>query len=197
MIAITGDLVDGSVQSLASRIEPIDNLKAEFGVFFITGNHEYYSGAEEWSAFLRSKGIEVLLNESRILKRNGAELGVAGVTDYHADRVIESHKTNPEKAISKIKHLDTKIVLAHQPGSIYGTSKAGFDLQLSGHTHAGQFFPWTLFVGLVQPYVQGLHLHKNTYIYVNRGTGYWGPPVRLGTTSEITLLTLRRGEKGV
>jgi predicted MPP superfamily phosphohydrolase len=192
LIAVTGDLVDGSVEMLGADVAPLGGLEAPDGVYFVTGNHEYYSGADEWCAEVARLGLTVLNNAHRVVTHGAATMIVAGVTDYRAGRHSEAHETNPDAAIADAPAADFKLMLAHQPRSIYGASRLGFDLQISGHTHAGQFFPWSLFVGLAQPVTDGLHLWERTWIYVSRGTGYWGPPNRAGVPSEITLLTLKR-----
>ncbi len=116
---------------------------------------------------------------------------LGGVTDYRAGQFILNHMSKPEKAIRGALSSDLKILLAHQPLSIYESSRAGFDLQISGHTHGGQYFPGHLAIRMSQPYISGLHRHDKTWIYVSRGTGYWGPPLRLNAPSEITVLTLQ------
>jgi hypothetical protein len=192
LVAVTGDLVDGSVRDLGRAVAQLGRLEARHGVFFVTGNHEYYSGADEWCTEVARLGLVVLNNAHRVVTRGSASMIVAGVTDYRADRHDAHHKTDPDAALSGAPPADLKVLLAHQPRSIEGASRLGVDLQISGHTHAGQFFPWSLFVGLAQPVTAGLHLWDRTWIYVSRGTGYWGPPNRAGVPSEITLLTLRR-----
>jgi predicted MPP superfamily phosphohydrolase len=190
-IAITGDLVDGSVQRLALHTEPLKRLTASDGVFFVTGNHEYYSGAEQWIAELRRLGLRVLMNEHEILRRGNAALMIAGVTDYTAQHFNPAHRSDPQRAAAGAPDdVAVKILLAHQPRSAPAAAEAGFDLQLSGHTHGGQFFPWNLFVPLQQPFVAGLNRVHKLWVYTSRGTGYWGPPKRFGAPSEITLVRL-------
>jgi len=190
-IAITGDLVDGSVQRLARHTEPLSRLVAPDGTFFVTGNHEYYSGAEQWVAELRRLGLRVLMNEHVIRKRDDAAIMIAGVTDYSAQHFNPLHKSDPRQAASGAPaDVAVKVLLAHQPRSAPAAAEAGFDLQLSGHTHGGQFFPWNLFVPLQQPFVAGLNRVKSLWVYTSRGTGYWGPPKRFGAPSEITLVRL-------
>ena len=191
-IVFTGDLVDGSVPWLRGDVAPLSDLYAPDGVFYVTGNHEYYSGAEAWIEEMDRIGLSVLLNGSEIIQRKQARLLMAGVPDYTAGNFLESHIPDPVGILKRSAQTDVKILLAHQPRSIFSASEAGYDLQISGHTHGGQYIPWSYLVTLTQPYVSGLHLHNNTWIYVNRGTGYWGPPLRLGVPSEVTLLTLRR-----
>jgi predicted MPP superfamily phosphohydrolase len=190
-IAVTGDLVDGSVQRLALHTAPLARLAAPDGVFFVTGNHEYYSGAEQWIAEVRRLGLRVLLNEHVIRRRGQAALMIAGVTDFTAQHFNPAHKSDPQQAAAGApEDVAVKVLLAHQPRSAPAAADAGFDLQLSGHTHGGQFFPWNLFVPLQQPFVAGLNRVRSLWVYTSRGTGYWGPPKRFGAPSEITLVRL-------
>ncbi|MES2315991.1 MAG: metallophosphoesterase [Pseudomonadota bacterium] len=190
-IAITGDLVDGSVKRLSPHTAPLARLAARDGTFFVTGNHEYYSGAEEWIAELRRLGLTVLLNQHVVCERGGETLMIAGVTDFTAHQFHESHRSDPQKAAAGAsRSVSAKILLAHQPRSAPAAEAAGFDLQLSGHTHGGQFFPWNLFVPLQQPFTAGLHRLGQLWVYTSRGTGYWGPPKRFGAPSEITHVRL-------
>ncbi len=190
-IAITGDLVDGSVRRLAAHTAPLARLAARDGTFFVTGNHEYYSGAEEWIVELRRLGLTVLMNQHVVCERDGERLMIAGVTDYTAHQFHESHRSDPRKAAAGAPHgLHARILLAHQPRSATAAAAAGFDLQLSGHTHGGQFFPWNLFVPLQQPFTAGLNRLSALWVYTSRGTGYWGPPKRFGAPSEITRVRL-------
>jgi predicted MPP superfamily phosphohydrolase len=190
-IAITGDLVDGSVQRLAPHTAPLAHLSAPDGTFFVTGNHEYYSGADAWIAELRRLGVQVLLNEHVVRRRGDATVVIAGVTDYSAGHFDPAQASDAGRAAAGAPDdAAVRILLAHQPRSAPGAADAGFDLQLSGHTHGGQFFPWGLFVPLQQPFVAGLHRVRSMWIYTSRGTGYWGPPKRFGAPSEITLVRL-------
>jgi uncharacterized protein len=194
LIAITGDLVDGSVSDLAHHTAPLTELRANHGRFFVTGNHEYYSGAAEWIGELRKLGLSVLLNEHVVINHNNAQLTVAGVTDFTAGAFDSQHRSDPHKAIAGAPSASVKLLLAHQPRSATEAAKAGFDIQLSGHTHGGQFWPWNYFVPLQQPFTAGLHRLEQLRIYVSRGTGYWGPPKRFGAASEITRLRLVRSD---
>jgi predicted MPP superfamily phosphohydrolase len=190
-IAITGDLVDGSVQRLSQHTAPLARLSARDGTFFVTGNHEYYSGAEEWIAEIRRLGLTVLMNEHVVRERDGATVMIAGVADYTAHHFHPLHRSDPHAAAAGAPDgIHVRILLAHQPRSASAAADAGFDLQLSGHTHGGQFFPWNLFVPLQQPYVAGLNRLRELWVYTSRGTGYWGPPKRFGAPSEITLVRL-------
>jgi predicted MPP superfamily phosphohydrolase len=190
LIAITGDLVDGSVKDLGPLVEPLRELRAKDGVFFVTGNHEYYSGVDEWLAFLPTLGIRVLRNER--VSIGGAEgFDLAGVEDLAA-RGMPGHAPDLPRALEGRDASRALVLLAHQPKAIHEAESHGVDLQLAGHTHGGQLFPWKYLVGLDQPYVAGLHAHKSAQIYVSCGTGYWGPPMRVGAPAEITHIELVR-----
>ena len=190
LIAFTGDLADGTVKNLKNDVEPLKQLTAAYGKYFITGNHEYYSGALEWCEKAKELGFDVLNNENRTITKGNQKLTLAGVTDFSAGNFITDHLSNPGNALNGADSDGVKILLAHQPRSIFEASKAGYDLQLSGHTHGGQMIPWQFLTRLAQPYMEGLFKHQNTWIYVNKGTGYWGPPLRIGARSEITVLRL-------
>lgn len=194
LLAFTGDLVDGSVSWLRDDVAPLAELGAPFGKFFITGNHEYYSGAESWVKEAGRIGFDVLLNEHRIIERQDGRIILAGITDYSGGDYLPSHRSDPKAAFLNAPESLTRILLAHQPRSIYTATQAGVDLQISGHTHGGQFLPWNYFAALNQPYIKGLHRHENAWVYVSRGTGYWGPPLRLGNAPEITVITLRKAQ---
>jgi uncharacterized protein len=197
MIALTGDLVDGSVAELAVHVAPLADLTSRHGSYFVTGNHEYYSGAQAWIAEFRRLGMHALLNEHVVLRHGqvntpaSAQLVIGGVTDYGAGHYDPSHHSDPQKAMNGApSDAGVRVLLAHQPRSADAAANAGFDLQLSGHTHGGQFWPWKYFVRLQQPFVAGLDRLRNLWIYTSRGTGYWGPPNRFGVSSEITLIRL-------
>ena len=190
MVAVTGDLVDGSVAQLRSHVAPLGDLTSRHGTYFVTGNHEYYSGVSAWVAELRGLGVNVLLNEHVVLRHNDEALVIAGVTDHSAHHFDESHRSDPAAAIASAPDDVVRILLAHQPRSAAAALQAGFQLQLSGHTHGGQFWPWNFFVRLQQPFTAGLHRLQNLWVYTSRGTGYWGPPKRFGAPSEITHLRL-------
>jgi uncharacterized protein len=191
LIAVTGDLVDGPVRELAPHTAPLARLTARHGAYFVTGNHEYYSGESAWTTELRRLGLRVLKNEHVVLHHRGASLVIAGVTDYGAHHFDAAQRSDPARAIAGApSNAGAKILLAHQPRSAAAAAAAGFDLQLSGHTHGGQFWPWTLFVRFQQPFTAGLHRLNNLWVYISRGTGYWGPPNRFGVPSEITVLHL-------
>ena len=191
LIAVTGDLVDGPVQDLAPHTAPLARLSARHGAFFVTGNHEYYSGERAWTAEFKRLGLRVLLNEHVVVLHRGIPVVIAGVTDYSSHQFNAAQRSDPAAAVAGApSNAAAKILLAHQPRSAAAAAAAGFDLQLSGHTHGGQFWPWTLFVRFQQPFTAGLHRLNNLWVYISRGTGYWGPPKRFGAPSEITLLRL-------
>lgn len=200
MVAITGDLVDGTVDELRQHVAPLAALRSRHGTFFVTGNHEYYSGAHAWIAELRRIGIDVLLNEHRVLQHDAdpqdgtgkpATLVVAGVADFSAHHYDKTHRSDPAAALAGAPSSGgMRLLLAHQPRSAQAASEAGFDLQISGHTHGGQFWPWMYFVRYQQPFTAGLGKLGDLWVYTNRGTGYWGPPKRFGVSSEITHLRL-------
>ena len=192
MVAITGDLVDGSVRDLAPHTAPLADLRSRHGTYVVTGNHEYYSGAKSWIAELRRLGTHVLVNEHVVLEHGGARIAVAGVTDYSAHRFHPEHRSDARRALHGAPADAIKVLLAHQPRSAPHAQAAGADLQISGHTHGGQFWPWNLFVRLQQPFTAGLHRLGSMWIYISRGTGYWGPPMRFGIPSEITRIRLVR-----
>jgi predicted MPP superfamily phosphohydrolase len=191
LIAVTGDVVDGSVAQLAVHTRPLGRLSARHGAFLVTGNHEYYSGADKWVVEFRRLGLTVLMNEHVVVEHDGARAIVAGVTDYGAGSFDPAHGSDPAKAmLGAPVDVRFRLLLAHQPRSAPEASKAGFTLQLSGHTHGGQFLPWNFFVRLQQPFVAGLEKLNDLWVYTSRGTGYWGPPIRIAAPSEITRLRL-------
>jgi predicted MPP superfamily phosphohydrolase len=191
MVAVTGDLVDGSVHELAAHVAPLAGLSSRHGTFFVTGNHEYYSGAHAWVDELRRLGLRVLMNEHVLLQHGDTSLALAGVADFSAHHFDESHRSDPHGAIAGVSSaVAVRVLLAHQPRSAAAAAQAGFHLQISGHTHGGQFLPWNWFVRLQQPFTAGLNRWQGLWVYTSRGTGYWGPPKRLGAPSEITHLRL-------
>jgi predicted MPP superfamily phosphohydrolase len=188
IVAITGDLVDGSVAELRDQVAPIAQLKAKRGIFFVTGNHEYYSGAEEWVAELSRLGVKVLRNE-RVALAEGLEL--AGIDDYNARGMARGHGPDLPRALEGRDPTRALVLLAHQPRAIDEAARLGVGLQLSGHTHGGQIWPWGYLVRLQSPYVAGLFRVGGAQLYVSKGTGYWGPPMRLAAPAEITRVVLQ------
>lgn len=186
-VAITGDLVDGRVSDLRGDVAPLAGLRSRHGSFFVTGNHEYYSGAQEWVQALRGLGLQVLLNQHVVLQHGGARVVMAGVADWSAGHFVPGHRSDAQAAMAGAPaDAGLRLLLAHQPRSAAGAAEAGFDVQLSGHTHGGQIWPWGFFVRFQQPFTAGLDRLGRLQVYTSRGTGYWGPPLRLGAPSEIT-----------
>lgn len=192
IVAVTGDLIDGFVEQLGHETAVLGKLQSKHGTYFVTGNHEYYWDGPAWCAEMTRIGLQVLDNRHVVIERDGARLLLAGVTDVSAGQMVPEHASDPVKACGGAPSCDVKILLAHQPRSVFAAAEAGYDLQISGHTHGGQYFPMNLLVYLAQPYVAGLAKHDDMQIYVSRGTGYWGPPTRVGSPPEITLLRLVR-----
>jgi predicted MPP superfamily phosphohydrolase len=191
MVAVTGDLVDGTVPELADHVAPLAQLRSRHGTYVVTGNHEYYAGAHAWIAELRRLRLTVLMNEHVVLQHGADRVVVAGVADWSAHQFDATHRSDPVGALAgSPDDVGARLLLAHQPRTATLAADAGYDLQLSGHTHGGQFFPWNLFVPLQQPFTAGLHRLKRLWVYTSRGTGYWGPPKRFGAPSEITCLRL-------
>ncbi len=192
VVAITGDLVDGSVRDLGGTIAELARLRARHGVYFVTGNHEYYSGVEQWLAALPKLGIRVLRNERVAVGDAGASLDLAGIDDWSAGHGADG--ADLERALVGRDPDRALVLLAHQPRGIDQAVRAGVELQISGHTHGGQIVPFNLLVAAAQPYVRGLHRHfegeRAGQIFVSRGTGYWGPPLRLGSPPEIAKIVL-------
>ncbi len=191
LVAITGDLVDGSVEHLGRHTAPLAELRSKYGTVFVTGNHEYYSGVDEWVNELARIGIPTLRNESRRIEKEGESFLLAGITDYRAGRYGDA--PDMKRALAQRRTGEEVVLLAHQPRAFSEAAELDVGLQLSGHTHGGQFWPWSWVIHLIEPVVSGWAQKKRTQIYVSCGTGYWGPPVRLGTEAEITLITLRAG----
>lgn len=187
-VAITGDLVDGPVAALHEHVAPLAALRSRHGSFFVTGNHEFYSGADEWVAALRGMGVRVLRDEHVVLAHEGAALVLAGIDDPTVRHF--GGRGSAQAALAGAPPGLPRVMLAHQPRSAPAVAEAGADLQLSGHTHGGQFWPWNLAVPLQQPFVAGLRRLGRLWVYTSRGTGYWGPPLRLGAPSEITCVKL-------
>jgi predicted MPP superfamily phosphohydrolase len=190
LVAITGDVVDGTVKQLGSHTAPLAGLISRHGSYVVTGNHEYYSGVNEWWAEFARLGLRGLMNEHVVLQHDGEPLVLAGVSDFSAHAFDFAQRSDPAQALAGAPDDAPKVLLAHQPRSASAAAAAGFDLQLSGHTHGGQFWPWTFLVRLQQPYTAGLHRLNTLWIYTSRGTGYWGPPKRFGAPAEITRIRL-------
>jgi predicted MPP superfamily phosphohydrolase len=194
LIAITGDVVDGYVENIGPEIASLSELRAPHGVYLVTGNHEYYSGVTEWIPVFEKLGIRVLRNEGVAVTRNSASFSLIGIDDFNAKRMAPGHGPDLDKALASVPKENETVLLAHQPRAVFEASEKDVGLVLSGHTHGGQMWPITHLVGLQQPYSRGLFTHGDrTQIYVSQGTGFWGPPMRLGTENEISSIRLRAG----
>lgn len=185
LIAVTGDLVDGGVKQLADEVAPFMALRARHGVFFVTGNHDYFSGVEEWVNAARGLGMRVLRNERVTIQRGSAAFELAGVDDHRGGFVDGSREDLP-RAFEGRDPGRVLVLLAHDPATFKRASEMGVDLQLSGHTHGGQIWPFIYLVRLVTPFVAGRYRRNGAQLYVSRGTGFWGPPMRLFAPAEIT-----------
>ncbi|WP_236594432.1 metallophosphoesterase [Saccharothrix sp. 6-C] len=189
LVAIVGDLVDGTVAALGEAAAPLGDLVSTHGSFFVTGNHEYYSGVEPWVAELERLGVNPLRNERLRIERAGASFDLAGVNDVTG----ETFEDGPDYARA-LDGRDTStpvVLMAHQPVAVRESAKHGVDLQLSGHTHGGQMWPFHLAVGLQQPVRSGLETVDGTQVYTSNGAGFWGPPVRVGAAPDISVVELR------
>lgn len=192
VIAFTGDLADGYTVHMRPVVEPLRGLRAKHGAYFVTGNHEYYWRHEDWIGLARELGLNVLTNEHRVVSVKGAKLAVGGVPDARESERFDERASDPLQAFAGADDVDVKVMLAHRPKSLYGAQRAGVHLQLCGHTHGGQIFPANILVHLAHPVVSGLKRFDDTWVYVNRGTAYWGPPMRTGGAGEITQVELTR-----
>jgi predicted MPP superfamily phosphohydrolase len=190
VVAVTGDLVDGPVASILPLLEPLADLFAPHGVYFVTGNHEYYWGGRESVSAVEHLGLTVLHNEHRVVERGGGSLVIGGIPDLLGGRFFPDHVSRPDLAFAGAPQGAPRILLAHQPRAVRGAAEQGVDLLLSGHTHGGQIFPFHLMVRLQQPLVRGLRKLLGVWVYAHRGTGYWGPPMRLFSSPEIAEITL-------
>jgi hypothetical protein len=191
LIALTGDLVDGPVESLKGDVAPLAQLHAPHGVFAVTGNHEYYAGVNEWIAEITRLGARYLRNERVAITKHGATFDLGGVDDHSAYEWF-GHGEDFPKATAGRDPSRVLVMLAHQPRQVRHASDYGVDLQLSGHTHGGQIWPWHYIVKMQQGgMLAGSYEHEGTKVYVTRGCGYWGPPVRLLAPLEITRIILR------
>lgn len=193
MIALTGDIGDGNLRDSLEATKALSPLsKAPYGAFYVTGNHEFYKDGLAWIQTFKEIGFKILMNSHEWIEMGAKKLAVAGVLDPASRMVMARGEPDAKTAISGAEAADLKLLLAHQPGVAPAAAELGYDLQLSGHTHAGQFFPWTLVIGHVHEFARGIGRKGRMWVYVNPGTGSWGPQVRLGTRTEITLLRLVR-----
>jgi predicted MPP superfamily phosphohydrolase len=190
LMCITGDLVDGSVEELGHAVSALSNLRSRHGSFFVTGNHEYYSGDEEWAEALRRMGLTVLRNRHVRIGDSAASFDLVGVDDWGAKRSGYGRRYDLEAALAGRDAERAAVLLAHQPSNWREAAKAGMGLQLSGHTHGGQFFPFTLAISAIWEHDAGHFQENGQHLYVSRGTGFWGPPVRVAAPPEIVRVTL-------
>jgi len=194
LVVLTGDIFEGDVADIKPNVEPLSRLKATDGRLFVTGNHEYYWGADQWLAELPRLGFKTLANSHTTIARGADRIVVAGVNDLWASGNAPAVRCDPAEALAGApseSEARIRILLAHQPKTALKTVGLGYALQLSGHTHGGQFLPWVLFAPLIhRKFFAGLSRHEGMWVYVSRGTGFWGPPLRLGSPSEITVIEL-------
>jgi predicted MPP superfamily phosphohydrolase len=192
VVAIVGDLVDGEVDDLREEAAPLADLVSEQGVYFVTGNHEYFVDTQAWLRYLPTLGVDVLRNERVPIRRGSASFDLAGIDDRTAARSgVPGHGADLDAALDGRDDATPVVLLAHQPVQVEQAQAAGVDLQLSGHTHGGQLWPFDYAIRLDQPAVEGLSRHGDTQLYVTSGAGYWGPPMRVGARPEITVVELR------
>jgi predicted MPP superfamily phosphohydrolase len=195
VVVHAGDLADGSVDQRRGQVAPLGTVRAEMAKVYITGNHEYFSGAVQWVEHMSELDWTVLHNKHVIVERGGDQLAIAGTDDLTAaGSGIPGHRSDLPAALAGIPGDLPVVLVAHQPKEVRESSVAGVDLQLSGHSHGGQIWPFHLIVRLEQGALQGLSRHgEHTQLYTTRGAGFWGPPFRIFAPSEISLLTLRSG----
>jgi predicted MPP superfamily phosphohydrolase len=189
LVAIVGDLVDGTVEKLGHAAEPLQDLVSREGSFFVTGNHEYFvEDTVPWLRELERFGVSPLRNENTAIRRGGAAFDLAGVNDLAGEE--RGDPPDYDRALAGVDPSRPTVLLAHQPVMVEEAAARGVDLQLSGHTHGGQTWPFQYVVEAVQPSLAGLSTHRDTQLYVSRGAGFWGPPVRVGAPPDISVLTL-------
>ncbi|MBM4783015.1 MAG: metallophosphoesterase [Archangiaceae bacterium] len=191
-VAVTGDLIDGSVAKLKSEVAPLAGLRGRDGVFYVTGNHEYYHGGSSWEAEGARLGMTVLHNTHVVVTRDGEQLVIGGVPDVEGGRFSAQHEPDAAKTFEGAPVGAPRVLLAHQPRFAKRVKDTRVDLMLSGHTHGGQIFPFMFFVKLQQPVIGGFETLWGVPTYTSNGTGYWGPPFRVGPRGEVTELTLVR-----
>jgi len=191
LVAVTGDLVDGQRARLEEEVAPFGELRARDGVFFVTGNHDFYSGVDDWAEYIAGLGMRVLRNEHLCIERGSAGFVLAGVDDHRAGMLSGQGGEDLALALEGVPDERAVVLLAHDPSTFKRAHARGIDLQLSGHTHGGQIWPFHWLVRLAIPFVAGRYTRGDAELYVSRGTGFWGPPMRLGSPAEITEIVLR------
>jgi predicted MPP superfamily phosphohydrolase len=195
IVCHVGDLADGTASVREAQVIPLAAARAKLARVYVTGNHEYFSEAQGWLDYMDSIGWDALHNRHIVVERGGDKLVVAGVDDATAQASgVDGHGANLDAALAGTNPALPVLLLAHQPKQVTRAANAGVDLQISGHTHGGQIWPFNFLVRLDQPVVHGLSTHgERTQLYTSRGAGFWGPPFRVFAPSEIAVLTLRRG----
>jgi predicted MPP superfamily phosphohydrolase len=191
LVALTGDLVDGDVRHVGDEIAPLAGLRAAHGVYVVTGNHDYYSGVDAWVTRIERLGLRVLRNQRVTIGNGTAAFDLAGVEDHHAHLVSARHRSDLPAALAGREVGRPLILLAHDPLTFTEAARLGVDLQLSGHTHGGQIWPFRYLVRLSTPFVAGHYRRGAAQLYVSRGTGFWGPALRLFAPAEIVEITVR------
>jgi predicted MPP superfamily phosphohydrolase len=191
IVVLTGDIADAKAADIALDLQPLQELSNTNGKYYVTGNHEYYWDPVGLMDAIKKLGFEVLVNSHCVINIDAAKILVAGIPDTIGGKFLPGHAPDVNQAVQSDEKTDFKILLAHRPEYCVEAEKVGFNLQLSGHTHGGQFFPFNFLVSMAHQYYRKLNKHGRLWLYVNPGTGYWGPANRFGIPAEITLLTLR------
>lgn len=194
VLVFTGDILDSFVEKHRAELDLLKNLKTKYGIYYVPGNHEYYWDAHKGIQAFRDLGFNVLVNETATLSIGSSSLQIAGIPDPAAGH-FRHEGPDLERVQSQLHPKSFKILLSHQPSMAEKAHNLGIDLQLSGHTHGGQFFPWNWLIVFFEKYSKGLYRVGNMQLYVNQGTGYWGPQLRLGTYCELTEIVLRKEGK--
>ncbi len=191
VIVFVGDVAEGLPRHLVSDYAPLRELRAEHGVLFVTGNHEYYWDVNVWLETLRKLGFITLMKSSQIIQRGQGALAIVGVPDAQAKDFPPAEKPDIVRALNTVPPAEMlRILLVHNPNVAQAAARAGVHLQISGHTHGGQFFPWTWFIHLFTRFSSGLFVVEGMKLFVGRGAGAWGPPLRMGSSPEIPLIVL-------